>query len=179
MGTRNLTVVYLDGEPKVAQYGQWDGYPSCAGEVLADEMKKIIFENGLGRLADNVRGCRFLTLKETVERYKSIGVEEGRQWINGEEAAAFKALYPQLDRDMGYDIVDYIYENGPQELSNSFDFAANTLSCEWAYVVDLDEETFSVYCGYGKTLGDQGHFAGLDVADQVGGGLQREQLRHL
>ena len=27
MGTRNLTVVYLDGQYKVAQYGQWDGYP--------------------------------------------------------------------------------------------------------------------------------------------------------
>lgn len=26
MGTRNLTVVYIDGKYKVAQYGQWDGY---------------------------------------------------------------------------------------------------------------------------------------------------------
>lgn len=25
MGTRNLTAVYLDGQYKVAQYGQWDG----------------------------------------------------------------------------------------------------------------------------------------------------------
>ena len=27
MGTRNLTAVYLDGEYKIAQYGQWDGLP--------------------------------------------------------------------------------------------------------------------------------------------------------
>ena len=26
MGTRNLTAVFMDGEYKVAQYGQWDGY---------------------------------------------------------------------------------------------------------------------------------------------------------
>lgn len=25
MGTRNLTIVYSNGEYKVAQYGQWDG----------------------------------------------------------------------------------------------------------------------------------------------------------
>jgi len=27
MGTRNLTCVMKDGQYKVAQYGQWDGYP--------------------------------------------------------------------------------------------------------------------------------------------------------
>lgn len=26
MGTRNLTIVYSNGEYKVAQYGQWDGF---------------------------------------------------------------------------------------------------------------------------------------------------------
>ena len=31
MGTRNLTVVFMDGEYKVAQYGQWDGYPEGQG----------------------------------------------------------------------------------------------------------------------------------------------------
>lgn len=31
MGTRNLTAVYIDGEYKVAQYGQWDGYPEGPG----------------------------------------------------------------------------------------------------------------------------------------------------
>lgn len=31
MGTRNLTAVYLDGQYKVAQYGQWDGYPEGQG----------------------------------------------------------------------------------------------------------------------------------------------------
>jgi len=27
MGTRHLTMVIQNKEPKVAQYGQWDGYP--------------------------------------------------------------------------------------------------------------------------------------------------------
>ena len=33
MGTRNLTVVMADNEYKVAQYGQWDGYPRIQGVV--------------------------------------------------------------------------------------------------------------------------------------------------
>ena len=34
MGTRNLTMVYLNGEYKVAQYGQWDGYPEATGCLI-------------------------------------------------------------------------------------------------------------------------------------------------
>ena len=35
MGTRNLTCVFKDGEYKVAQYGQWDGYPSLKTQVIS------------------------------------------------------------------------------------------------------------------------------------------------
>lgn len=36
MGTRNLTCVVVDGEMKVAQYGQWDGYPEGQGATCCE-----------------------------------------------------------------------------------------------------------------------------------------------
>jgi hypothetical protein len=36
MGTRHLIEVKIDGELKVAQYGQWDGYLTGQGVNIAD-----------------------------------------------------------------------------------------------------------------------------------------------
>ena len=45
MGTRNITFVIRNGEKKVAQYCQWDGYPTGRG---AEVLKFVhgLFENG-------------------------------------------------------------------------------------------------------------------------------------
>ena len=40
MGTRHVTAVFLNGEPRVAQYGQWDGYPSGQGVTILDFLRK-------------------------------------------------------------------------------------------------------------------------------------------
>ena len=43
MGTRNLTmVINQKGEKKVAQYGQWDGYPSGVGVSVLNFLKNIL-----------------------------------------------------------------------------------------------------------------------------------------
>lgn len=126
MGTRNLTAVMIDGEYKIAQYGQWDGYPSYQGVRALD----FLHNADLEQFKEAVRKTRWLTAEE-VETLNKNG---------------WRKTHNHLSRDHGAKILHLVAE-GATELINDIDFA-KSFSCEWAYVIDFDTNTFEVYKGY-------------------------------
>ena len=68
---------------------------------------------------------------------KEIGAENG--WMTGSQAEKYNAKYPYLSRDHAADILELIDESKDRTiwLNDSSSFAADSLFCEWAYVVDL------------------------------------------
>lgn len=146
MGTRHLTAVVADGDYKVAQYGQWDGYPSGQGKTVLDFLRRT----NLNMFADKVRACTFIDADEIEQRWKSVGADDSG-FVGMDVDDKFKANWPQLSRDIGAKVLEYIY-NQPSgvELKNSLYFVADSLFCEWAYVIDLDKGTFEVYEGFNK-----------------------------
>lgn len=140
MGTRNLTVVFDSGEYRVAQYGQWDGYPEGAGvkilQFLRDEMDEWRFRTRLSQF-------QFVDGNDAIEKRLDKAFEKG---VGG-------YCFPEFSRDTGCDILPMI-QNGAtttRYLGNRLDFAADSLFCEWAYVIDFDHNTFEVYRGFNKT----------------------------
>jgi len=147
MGTRNLTMVISGEQTKVAQYGQWDGYPEGQGKTILEFLQKC----DLNKFKEQVNKLRWITDQETEE------VEKNPDW--DEE-------YPYLSRNAGGQILGAIHEGkievnaglGSKKivdcevkfLVNSEGFAADSLFCEWAYVVDLDKNTFEVYSGFNQ-----------------------------
>ena len=136
MGTRNLTCVVLNDEFKVAQYGQWDGQPEVTGigilNFLRDHFDKDFHSYGFIR---HVGASEFINLSE-------VGIDE-TEWN-------IIKLAPQFSRDVGYKILNML-KNGPLYLYNDVKFAKDSLFCEWAYVVDLDNKTFEVYNGFRRS----------------------------
>lgn len=156
MGTRHLIAVYIDGEPKVAQYGQWDGYPSGQGlDVLA-------FLRAMDRdaFARKVRAAEWISDDEWRKRQVEFGIDPDSHWISSDIANARDRKYPECSRDTGAGILSLVSDSPPGiKLVNSIDFAGDGLFCEWAYVIDLDSGVFEVYSGFHKKPHTNGRFA--------------------
>lgn len=145
MGTRNLTMVVHNGQTKVAQYGQWDGYPSGQGATALKFLKKA----DLDKFKKRLESCRFFTPEDEADMKSfcaSIGSHDG--WLTQDQAAKYHAQYPFLSRDHGANILNLILnEDTDVLLSDSTEFGKDEISCEWAYIIDLDTGKFTVYGG--------------------------------
>ena len=151
MGTRNLTMVISNGETKVAQYGQWDGYPSGNGLIVLEflhsnlsnlddfkkTLNKVFFTNGNKE-------------KEIKNFCESIGAKDG--WMTGDQSKLYQEKYPYLTRDNGAKILEMIRDGEEDEIwiTDSTDFAGDSLFCEWAYLIDLDKNVLEVYEGFNQ-----------------------------
>lgn len=146
MGTRNLICVYLDGEYKVAQYGQWDGYPEGQGiaclEFLRDKVNWLLFAERLRRLSwiDD----RKLKLIRKPYQHPSGG-------MTMEMSDLFEQTYPEFSRNTAAEILELIQDDKlmMNKLVDNLDFAAED-DCEWCYVIDIDKGSFEVYEGWNK-----------------------------
>ncbi len=166
MGTRNLTIVIENGTHKLAQYAQWDGYPEGQGLTALDFCREHLASDG-GRATFNekLNMVRFVDSEEYKKFWDSIGVDlSNKDWVNMEESIRFDKKYPYFSRDIGAKILSYIWNADDEVLtSDSYDFAADSLFCEWAYVIDLDKKTFEVYKGFNKApLQSEERFASLE-----------------
>ena len=134
MGTRNLTVVKNAlGTTKIAQYGQWDGYPSYSGiqvlEFLRDEYNQQLLEAKLDVV-------EFVSDEEVDTLYKQY---ESTDWENKD----FLNAYPGLHRDTGVGILKVVANaNGVIKSVDNSEFRNDTLFCEGVYEVDFQSKKF-------------------------------------
>lgn len=162
MGTRNLTCVVLNGKYRIAQYCQWDGYPSGQGRTVLEFLKKMDRD----RFDSALKKTKWITGEAIKALYVEAGNTSDDGWINMEVAANFKDANPQLDRDMGANVLEFVQESdAPVLLNNEIDFAQDGLMCEWAYVIDLDKNSLEVYSGFGKEKLSEGSRFGNDIDD--------------
>lgn len=164
MGTRNLTCVVQDGKFKVAQYCQWDGYPSGQGKTVLEFLRSLKGEKKKLFLK-NLTKCRFIEAKEAeklLEEKANVKSKDG--WINMEESDRIEKALPQLHRNLGAGVLDWITKNKAKDipLCDQHTFAGDSLFCEWCYVIDLDKGTLEVHGGFNEgTISGENRFAHL------------------
>jgi hypothetical protein len=135
MGTRNLTVVKdKAGTNRIAQYGQWDGYPSYSGiqalEFLRDEGNQALLSAKLDLV-------QFVGDEEVDTLYKQY---ESTDWENKD----FLNAYPGLHRDTGIKILEVVANAiAPIKTVDNTEFANDSLFCEGIYEVDFSTNKFT------------------------------------
>jgi len=148
MGTRNLTCVVMDGEYKVAQYGQWDGYPSGQGITILNFLREKYEPK---KFREALKRCVFLTPEQVQNTWTQSGANPESSLVSLDIADKHTKVFPALSRDTGGKILELIQESeNAIGLDNDVEFAKDSLFCEWAYVIDLDKGTFEVYSGFNK-----------------------------
>jgi hypothetical protein len=144
MGTRNSTLIQVDGEYKVAQYCQWDGYPSGQGVGILESLRN----SNLQKLRENVSSLEFIQDEELRNLWKDLGAD-GSGFTSMDISEKFKEKYPHLHRDCGgSDIIPLIESGNIKSVILNTEFPKDSLFCEWCYVVDFDKNTFEVYKGF-------------------------------
>ena len=150
MGTRHLIMVKLDDRLKVAQYGQWDGYPSGQG---ADILAFLHEHANDQQFIENVRQTSFLEDPDAhIENlYVQIGVDIPGEFISYEDSKKFSTAFPEYSRDTGAKLLNLILEK-PRHLVDSRDFGNDEVFCEFAYLINLDTREFEIHAsGYNQT----------------------------
>lgn len=148
MGTRHLICVVSNGDYRIAQYGQWDGYPEGQGASILEFLKSPMAE----QLKKNLKNCTWLTNTEYEKLWEEFGVDTKQEMIDYDAYQDFCNKHPELSRDTGARILEIVAgATGKIKLQNSLNFSRDSLFCEWAYVIDFDKNTFEVYQGFNET----------------------------
>lgn len=140
MGTRNLTIVHQAGQYKVAQYGQFDGYPRGQGKTVLEFLRtwdRPSFEQ-------KIAAASYLTPAE-IESINQEIQQTGRR-------DNWQTQWPELSRNTAAKVLDLIATRPPGiKLVNQLAFAGDSLMCEWAYLIDLDTGKLEVFKGFNTT----------------------------
>jgi hypothetical protein len=152
MGTRNLTCVVKDGEFKVAQYCQWDGYPTGQGKTIVEFIQYITADQD-ARLVPFFKAldnCQFIDHCCIKKLWVECGADPESDMVPMDVSDKFAKLHPQFHRDTGANILDMILKHNGLKLNDERDFAAESLFCEYAYVLDMDQAVLEIYKGFHK-----------------------------
>lgn len=159
MGTRNLTFVQVGGKYKVAQYCQWDGYPSGQGLTILKFLHGLSRER-MAELKEKCRKAKKVSAKWLEKEWTKFGAKNGMATM--EVSKAFAEAHPEFSRDTGPGVLHLLLERAPgMELDLDDNFVGDSLFCEWAYVIDFDAGTFEAFEGFNKKpLADGERFKG-------------------
>jgi len=157
MSTRGLIGVIVDDTIKTS-YNHFDSYPSGLGVDIVNQIADMLKRWGIDMMREQARKVVLVTedTKPTSKQIKTLKPFADLGVGNQSENDWYCLL-----RDLQGNIVDTLVVG---YMIDSNDFAKDSLFCEWAYIINLDNSTLEVYNGLQTAPHKKGRFAAKKYA---------------
>jgi hypothetical protein len=106
MGTRHLICVYLNNNCKVANYGQWDGYPGGQGLDCLKFLRSKSFNKE--KFIENLNLIVEPSEKDVEADFIMCGMNPGDEYVSMDVSKKFHDLHSHMSRDNGAKILEMI-----------------------------------------------------------------------
>ena len=161
MGTRGLVGFHHNGVTK-AQYNHFDSYPDGLGQQVLQNLRDAALS------LDQLRAIFATIVLVTNERERPTPLQQDqyRRFADtGVSTGSLDDWYCLLRETQGG--LRAWLQDGCRHMIDGADFIGDSLSCEYAYVVDLDAGRFEAYRGFQKQLHRDGRYCAAEP-DQYG-----------
>lgn len=154
MGTRGAYGFRIGGKDKVT-YNHFDSYPSGLGESVLVALASA----DLGRVKTVAEGIEMVDEGATPTDAQ-IKICQDRGLVNLGVSRQDTSDWYCLLRNAQGDIEALLNGRVPF-MSDGAGFLTDSLFCEWAYIINLDEGVLEVYKGFNKVVSAPGRYAPL------------------
>jgi hypothetical protein len=147
MGTRGLYGVRKNGVDKCT-YNHWDSYPSGLGSDVVEFCANNTVEN-LNKFFDNI----VLVLEDSIPTETQIKECQKAGYVDLSVSTQSNDDWYCLLRNLQGNFKEYqkcIDSNSKIYMTDGIDFIKESLFCEYAYIINLDDEVLEFYEGFQK-----------------------------
>jgi len=149
MGTRGIIGHKLNGTHYGA-YNHYDSNPDGLGKEALEFIAKVNKDKGWATLKERIEALKYVKESDTPD--VDIAKSMAQRYSNVSNAVRTKAYvgmdWYNLLRDIqGVGYYDEIYAGRLGYYIDSIDFIRDSLFCEYAYIMNLDDMTLDMYLG--------------------------------
>ena len=153
MGTRGAVGFRLNGKDYIT-YNHWDSYPSGLGLAVIKDIKKI----GLKGMPDLPNYIGNIELVKGNSTPTPEQIKNTEPWHNLTVSEQSYSDWYCLIRDAQGTLLPYM-TGKLRYMVDSHDFLFDSLFCEYAYIINLDDLTLEFYRGFNKNPEAAGRYA--------------------
>ena len=167
MGTRGLVGFKVDGNYR-GFYCQYDTYPSSLGASVVDFIRRHLSSHAdIERMRENAR--KLIIIPDGAQR-EAVPPELQRRYMRWyEDQVSTKSpaeWYCLLRKLQGVEVLEAIYSGELGHFPDRIDFGFDSLFCEHAYFLNLDEHALETFRGFQKEPQEGNPFGTIKTEDK-------------